>query len=149
MNKPKELSMNKMKVMVIAVLVLVVGCFSLNAQTKINENKLTDISYVRKVCNITYTYSTDDGFCYELDNGKGCYAISSNGTIACVIVSNGELYGSIVINEDGVKASYNMHDKICHINHKVDDGTRQHVTSIMESTIVYLADQLGLMGYIK
>ena len=139
--------MNKMKVMVIAVLVLVVG--SLHAQTRVDESKLTDISYVRKVCNITYIPQVEDGFCYELDNGKGCYAVSSNGTIACIIVINDELYGRIAISQDGVRASYNMHDKICYTSPKVDDGTRQHITSIMESALVYLTDQLGLMDYIK
>lgn len=133
--------------MVIAVLVLVVG--SLHAQTKINESKLTDMSYVRKVCNITYIPQVEDGFCYELDNGKGCYAVSSDGTVACVIVRNNELYGRIVISKDGVRASYNMHDKLCYTSPTVDYGTRQHLTSIMESTMVYVAGQLGLMGYIK
>ena len=134
-----------MKVMVIAVLVLLVG--SLHAQTEINESKLTDMSYVRKVCNITYTHQGEDGFCYELDNGKGCYAVSSNGTIVCIIVINDELYGRIVTLQGGVRASYNMHDKLCYTSPKVDDGTRQHLTSIMESTLIYAADQLGLIGY--
>ena len=139
--------MNKIKVMVIAVLVMVVG--SLHAQTKINESKLTDISYVRKVCNITYIPQVEDGICYELDNGKGCYVVSSNGAIACIIVKNDELYGRLVMSQDGVRASYNMHDKLCYTSPKVDDGTRQHLTSIIESALVYMAGQLGLIGYTK
>ena len=141
--------MNKMKSIVMAVLVLVFAGFSLHAETKIDENKLTDISYVRKICNITDTFQSEDGNSYELDNGRGCYSISSDGTIACIIVSNDELYGRIAIAKDGVRASYNMHDKLCYTSPRVDAGTRQHVTSIMESTIVYLADQLGLLEYIK
>lgn len=134
-----------MKVMVIAVLVLVVG--SLHAQTKINESKLTDMSYVRKVCNITYTQQVEDGLCYELDNGKGCYVLSSNGDIACIIAINDELYGRFVTVQGGVRASYNMHDKLCYTSPKVDGGTRQHLTSIMEAVLIYTADQLGLIGY--
>ena len=141
--------MNKMKSIVIAVLVLVFAGFSLHAETNIDENKLTDISYVRKICNITYTLQSEGSIAYELDNGRGCYTISPGGTIICIIVSNGELYGRIAGAKDGVRMSYNMHDKLCYTSPRVDGGTRQHVTSIMESAIVYVADQLGLLEYIK
>ena len=140
--------MNKMKSIVMTVLILVFVGFSLQAETKINENKLTDLSNVRKICNITYTSQAEDGNSYELDNGKGYYIIAG-GHILCFLVRNGELYGRLVLNEDGVIVSYNMHDRLCHVNRKIDVGLRQYITSAMRSTIFYAADKLGLLEYVK
>lgn len=83
--------MNKMKVMIIAVLVLVVG--SLHAQSRIDENKLTDISYVSQICDVRVAFQAEHGIGYTLDNGMGFYNATINGRVMCIVVKNGEAYG--------------------------------------------------------
>ena len=141
--------MNKMKSIIITVLVLVFAGFSLHAETKIDENKLTYLEYVKKICTITDTDQWEDGYGYVLDNGNGCYALTYNGNIVCVLVRNGELYGKMTSVDNGIRVSYNMHDKLCRTNVKIDDEIRQEVTSIMRTQLVDIADELGLMSYIK
>lgn len=146
------IDMNKMKSIIMAVLVLVFAGFSLHAETKIKENKLTNRGYVKKICNITSMYKREDYYYYDLDNGKGCY-VTYNGNIACVLVRNGELYGRMFSVDGGINVSYNMHDELCHTNVKIDDEIddelRQEVTSIMRTQLIDIADDLGLMSYIK
>lgn len=148
MNKPKENKMNKMKVMVMAVLVLVVG--SLHAQTRVDESKLTDLSYVRKICNVTYIPQETFKICCGLDNGKGCYAVSSSGeAIICILVKNDELYGRYVILNGKNMASYNLHDKLCYVNFKVSDSERRCITSSMEADLIRVIGEMGLDKYLK
>ena len=140
--------MNKMKVMVIAVLVLVVG--SLHAQTRVDESKLTALSYVRKICNVTYIPQEEFKICCGLDNGKGCYAVSSSGgAIICIIVKNDELYGRYVLLNGKNMASYNLHDDLCKIDFKVSDSERLCITSTMQASLIRLIGEMGFDKYIK
>lgn len=140
--------MNKMKVMVIAVLVLVVG--SLHAQTKINESKLTDISYVSQICNVKVAFQTEYGVGYTLDNGRGFYNATTNGRVMCLIVKNGEPYGRYVLaDKDGKVASYNLHDDLCKTNYTISDKDKAELTQGMFLTLAYSGVKLGLNKYIK
>ena len=116
MNKPKELNMmNKMKVMVMAVLMVISCAFNLSAKDiKINESKLTSISYVRKVCNITGFVKNDKCTAYELDNDKGLFLVLKNGSKGTLIVKDGVLYGRRVYRlDDGTTVSCNLHGTKC------------------------------------
>lgn len=140
--------MNKMKVMVIAVLVLVVG--SLHAQTKINESKLTDISYVSQICNVKVAFQTEHGVGYTLDNGKGFYNATTNGRVMCLIVKNGEPYGRYVLaDKDGKVASYNLHDDLCKTNYTISDKDKAELTQGMFLMLAYSGVKMGLDKYIK
>ncbi len=140
--------MNKMKVMVIAVLVLVVG--SLHAQTKIDENKLTDISYVSQICNVKVAFQAEHGIGYTLDNGMGFYNATTNGRVMCLIVKNGEPYGRYVIaDKDGKVTSYNIHDDLCKTNYTISDKDKAELTQGMFLTLAYSGVKLGLDKYIK
>lgn len=140
--------MNKMKVMVIAVLVLVVG--SLHAQTKINEDKLTDISYVSQICNVKVAFQTEQGVGYTLDNGRGFYNATTNGRVMCIVVKNGEPYGRYVLaDKDGKVASYNLHDDLCKTNYAISDKDKAELTHSMSIILAYSGVKMGLDKYIK
>lgn len=137
-----------MKVMVVAVLVLLVG--SLHAQTKINENKLTDISYVSQICDVKVAFQTEHGVGYTLDNGKGFYNATTNGRVMCLVVKNGEAYGRYVLaDKDGKVTSYNLHDDLCKTNYDISDKDRAELTQGMSITLAYSGVKLGLDKYIK
>ena len=134
--------------MAIAVLVLVVG--SLHAQTKINESKLTDLSYVRKICDVKVGVQTEHGATYTLDNGKGFYTATTNGRVMCIVVKNGEPYGRYVqADKDGKVTSYNLHDDLCKTNYTISDKDRTEITQVMLLTLSYAGVKLGLDKYIK
>ena len=140
--------MNKMKVMVIAVLVMVVG--SLHAQAKIDENKLTDISYISQICDVKVAFQTEYGVGYTLDNGMGFYNATTNGRVMCLIVKNSEPYGRYVLaDKDGKVASYNLHDDLCKTNYTISDKDKAELTQGMFLTLAYSGVKLGLDKYIK
>lgn len=147
--------MNKMKVMVIAVL-MVLGAFSLNylhaeevkafdqcsgtyktytsemnkKTIKIKESKLTSLRYLKKICQITDTYKGEDFTAYELDGGKGRFIKYKGGHKVCLLVKDGELYGRWVeLSRRGAALTYNLHDKRCY--------QRTHSESIGNWTYTY------------
>ena len=107
--------MNKMKVMVIAVLMVVSCAFNLSAKDiKINESKLTSLSYIKKICNITGLVSNDKCTSYELDNNKGLFLVLKQGSKGTLIVKDGVLYGRRVYRLDkDTTVSCNLHDTKC------------------------------------
>lgn len=143
--------MNKMKVMVIAVLMVVSCAFNLSAKDiKINESKLTDISYVSQICNVKVAFQTEQGVGYTLDNGRGFYNATTNGRVMCIVVKNGEPYGRYVIADKGGKVtSYNLHDDLCKTNYSISDKDRTELTQGMLLTLSYTGVKLGLDKYIK
>ena len=140
--------MNKMKVMVIAVLVLVVG--SLHAQTKIDENRLTDISYVSQICDVRVAFQAEHGIGYTLDNGMGFYNATINGRVMCIVVKDGKAYGRYVIaDKDGKVTSYNIHDDLCKTNYPISEENRFNLTTGIVYTLVQASIDMGLNKYIK
>ena len=142
--------MNKMKVMVIAVLmVLLVG--SLHAQeVKIDENKLTDISYVSQICDVRVAFQAEHGIGYTLDNGMGFYNATINGRVMCIVVKDGKPYGRYVIaDKDGKITSYNIHDDLCKTNYPISEENRFNLTTGIVYTLVQASIDMGLNKYIK
>lgn len=140
--------MSKMKVMVIAVLVMVVG--HLHAQTKINEDKLTDISYVSQICDVKVAFQTEHGVGYTLDNGRGFYNATTNGRVMCIVVKNGEPYGRYVLaDKDGKATAYNLHDDLCKTNYPISEENRFNLTTGIVYTLVQASIDMGLNKYIK
>ena len=67
---------------------------SVNKGAKIKEEKLTRLSYVKKICQITDVYESEDLVAYELYSGKGRFVNDKKGRVkVCLIVKDGELYG--------------------------------------------------------
>ena len=129
--------MNKMKVMVMVMAVLMVmsglmaeevkafdqcsGTYKtytseMKKKTiKIKESKLTSLRYLKKICQITDTYKGEDFTAYELDSGKGRFIKYKGGHRVCLLVKDGELYGRWVeLSRRGAALTYNLHDKRCH-----------------------------------
>lgn len=66
----------------------------MSKDVKIKEYKLNRLSYVKKICQITDAYESEDFVAYELDNGKGRFVNDKKNKVkVCFIVKNGELYG--------------------------------------------------------
>ena len=125
---------NKMKVMVMAVLMVMA---SLNAEevkaydqcsgavkvytsamkkeVKVKESKLSSLRYIKKICKITDTYKGENYTAYELDGGKGRFIKYKGGHKICLLVKDGELYGRWVeLDSNGAALTCNLHDKRCH-----------------------------------
>ena len=137
-----------MKVIVIAVLVSVVG--SLHAQTKIDENRLTDISYVSQICDVRVAFQAEHGIGYTLDNGMGFYNATINGRVMCIVVKDGKAYGRYVIaDKDGKVTSYNIHDDLCETNYPISEENRFSLTTGIVYTLVQASIDMGLNKYIK
>lgn len=114
--------MNKMKVMVIAVL-MVLGAFSLNylhaEEVKVNESKLTNLSYVKKTYKTKCKYVREDGFYYYYSSdGKAAFLKIKVPDSADAVVKLGfvnvddEVYGRVVCRMPGLGLTItcNLHD---------------------------------------
>lgn len=141
--------MNKMKVMVIAVLALVIGGFNLSAQTKINENKLTSLSYIKKICEVTSVHKCDRYTSYVLDNDKGLFLILKDGSKGTLIVKDGVLYGRRVYHIEDGTVSCNLHDTKCSVKGRLkkvfNDKDIEEYTSDMKSSMIASAIESGLI----
>lgn len=86
-----------MILMTTLVSLLMVSCATtsgVNKGANIKEYKLNRLSYVKKICQITDAYESEDFVEYELDNGKGRFVNDKKNKFkVCLIVKNGELYG--------------------------------------------------------
>ena len=165
--------MNKMKVMVMAVL-MVMGALNAEEVTaydqcsgtvkvytsemkKVKESKLSSLRYVKKICQITDTYKGEDYTAYELDNGKGRFIKYKGGHKICLLVKDGELYGRWVeLSRRGAALTYNLHDKRCHQRtHSESVGgwtytyyfttdALEHQAEILKARMVRLSETWGL-----
>ena len=138
--------MNKMKVMVVlmmTMMVLVVG--HLHAQTRVDENKLTDISFVSKICDVKVSSQTKYSVTYTLDNGKGFYTATTDGLVICVVIKNGMLCGRVVrADKDGKVVSYNMHDRCCETNFFMTEEGRKEMTRALSKIMAHGYVMYGL-----
>ena len=114
--------MNKRIKSIIAT-VLVLGAFSLNylhaEEVKVNESKLTNLSYFKKTYKTKDTYKCvdEDGFYYYYysSDRKAVFVkvkrpkVKANAKIGMVNVDN-EVYGRVVIHVPGVTFTCNLHD---------------------------------------
>ena len=107
--------MNKMKLMMMLMMVMGLTSMAVHAEVKVKERKLTSLSYVKKICQITDTYKGEDYTAYELDGGKGRFVTFKGGTKICLIFKNGELYGRYATLADkDIGVTFNLHDKRCY-----------------------------------
>ena len=140
--------MRKIKLLIIAVLALF--SFNLHADAKINESKLTDLSYVSQICDVKVAFHTEQGVGYTLDNGMGFYNATTNGRIMCIIIKNGKAYGRYVqADKDGKVTSYNTHDALCKTNYSISEEDRSYLTVGMAYSLAQATIDMGLHKYIK
>ena len=140
MNKPKELSMKK--VMMMLMMVMGLASMAVHAEVKIKESKLTSLRYVKKICQITDTYKGEDYTAYELDGGKGKFINFKGGNKICLIVKDGELYGRWAeISDRGAALTCNLHDNRCY--------QRTHSETYGNWTYTYYYDDDNLKPWAK
>ena len=107
------------KVMLALMMVLglftFVGCATTSGldNEALKENRLTSVSYLKKVCDMKLIHDEDGKTIYMLDNGKGCFVHEKGLAKAAVIVKDGELYGRTEMYlPHRVTVFVNLHDDI-------------------------------------
>lgn len=111
--------MNKrIKSIIATVTVLVLGAFSLYAEeVKVNESKLTNLSYVKKTYKTKCKYVREDGFYYYSSDGKAAFFKfkTPEPTLGSVVAKIGivnvddEVYGRMVIHSPKLTFAFNLH----------------------------------------
>lgn len=138
--------MRKIKLLIVAVLALF--SFNLHADAKaIKESKLTSLSYVKKICKITSTYSSEEYNIYKLDCGNGLlYIRGDNKFKECVLVKDGELYGRVFReNDNGITLTYNYHDEECSVKGaKLAEEDIINLTLVSFEALTSIADKFIL-----
>ena len=83
----------------------------------IKESKLTNISYLKKICDVKPIHSEKGDEVYLLDDGKGYFVHKKDykgSQKMCLIVKDGELYGrSESYLAHGITVTFNLHDNKC------------------------------------
>lgn len=109
--------MNKrIKSIIATVTVLVLGAFSFNLhaeEVKVNESKLTNLSYVKKTYKTNCKYVCEDGVYYYSSDGKAAFIkFTEKGAFAKIGVVNvdNEVYGRVVMHTPGLTFTCNLHD---------------------------------------
>ena len=112
--------MNKRIKSIIAT-VLVLGAFSLNylhaEEVKVNESKLTNLSYVKKTYKTNCKYVCEDGFYYYSSDGKAAFFKFKKhepelGSVVAkigIVNVNDEVYGRVVIHAPKLRLAFNLH----------------------------------------
>lgn len=106
------------------VLMMVLACFlmascvttsSVNKGSEIREHKLTRLSYIKKICQITDAHESEDFVTYELDNGKGRFVNDKKNKVKmCLIIKDGELYGRYSqTSKEGAVLAQSYHTDTC------------------------------------
>ena len=124
----------------------------------IKESKLTNISYLKKICDVKLIYSEKGDTVYLLDNGKGYFVHKKNSQKICLIVKDGGLYGrSESYLAHNITVTVNMHDSKCtqictcdsdggywyYADEKLDE-----MTEYLKSGMIKLSKEWGLEKYV-
>lgn len=128
---------------------------SVNKGIKIKEEKLTRLSYVKKICQITDAYESEDLVAYELDNGKGRFINDKKNKVKmCLIVKDGELYGRYSqSSKEGAVLAQSYHSDACSTMPSYQNGyiyfytPDSHTNNTLRDEMNKLARKWGLMKY--
>lgn len=147
---------------ILITLLAILGLFSLtccattsgvNKGASIKEYKLNRLSYVKKICQITDAYESEDFVAYELDNGKGRFVNDKKNKVkVCFIVKDGELYGRYSTTAwHGAVLAQTYHSNKCTSISSIQDGykyyytTDSHTKSSIRAEMNRLAKMWGLI----
>ena len=124
----------------------------------IKESKLTNISYLKKICDVKLICSEKGDTVYLLDNGKGYFVHKKNSQKICLIVKDGALYGrSESYLAHNITVTVNMHDSKCtqictcdsdggywyYTDEKLDE-----MTEYLKDGMIKLSKEWGLEKYV-
>ena len=124
----------------------------------IKESKLTNISYLKKICDVKLIRSEKGDDVYILDNGKGYFVHKKNSQKICLIVKGGELYGrSESYLAHNITITVNMHDNKCTQISTCDsdggywyysDEKLDRMTEYLKDGMIKLSKEWGLEKYV-
>lgn len=125
----------------------------------IKESKLTNISYLKKICDVKLVYSEKGDEVYLLDYGEGYFVHKKNAHKICLIVKDGELYGrSELYLDHNITVTFNLHDSKCKQSYSSDsngvywyynDETLYKMTEYIKDGMIKLSKEWGLEKYIN
>lgn len=105
-----------MALMVVLGLFTLVGCATtsaFNEKATIKENKLTSISYLKKICDVELVQNESTQTMYVLDYGNGTFVHKKGLAKSCILLKDGELYGRTEMYlPHHVTVFVNLHDDI-------------------------------------
>ena len=135
-----------------AVFVSCATTSSTDKVVKIMEDKLTRLSYVKKICQITDAYESKDLVAYELDNGKGRFVNDKKNKVkVCLIVKDGELYGRYSqTSKEGAVLAQSYHSDACSAMPSYQNGyiyfytPDKNSSSVIQDGMKRLAREWGL-----
>lgn len=128
----------------------------------IKENKLTSISYLKRICDVKLIYSEKGDEVYLLDDGEGYFVHKNdyNGSQKiCLIVKDGELYGrSESYLAHNITITFNLHDNKCTQICTCDsdggywyytDKKLDRMTEYTKNELIKLSKEWGLEKYVN
>ena len=144
-----------MILMTTLVSLLITSCATtpgVSKSAKIKEYKLNRLSYVKRICQITDVYESEDFVAYELDNGKGRFVNDKRNEVkVCFIVKNGELYGRYSQTWHGAVLAQTYHSNKCTSIDSIQDNwryyyvTNSHTKSILCAKMNRIAKEWDLI----
>ena len=128
---------------------------------KIREDKLTNISYLKRICDVKPVYSEKGDEVYLLDDGEGYFVKKDykGSQKICLIVKDGELYGrSESYLAHNITVTFNLHDNKCTQICTCDSDGRywyytdkqlDRMTEYIKNELIKLSKEWGLEKYIS
>ena len=147
--------------MMVLIMVGLISCVTTSGidTNDIKENKLTSVSYLKKICDVKLVYSEKGDEVYLLDDGKGYFFHKKNSHKICLIVKDGYLYGRSESYLDyNITVTFNLHDSKCKQSYSADSAgaywyyTEEALDEMTEHIIDGMIDLLkecGLEKYIN
>lgn len=129
---------------------------------KIREDKLTSISYLKRICDVKPVYSEKGDEVYLLDGGEGYFVHKKDykgSQKICLIVKDGELYGrSESYLTHNITVTFNLHDNKCTQICTCDsdgvywfykDEALDRMTEYTKNELIKLSKKWGLEKYVN
>lgn len=145
-----------MALMMVLGLSVFTSCATTSAfnENTIKENKLTSVSYLKKVCDMELVQNEKGETMYVLDYGNGTFVHKKGLAKFCVLVKDGELYGRTEMYlPHHVTVFVNLHDDIgTYLSFK--EGNRLYyltedalveITQDLKDEMLKLAKDCGLL----
>ena len=142
-----------------------ISCATTSGTSKgaqIREDKLTSISYLKRICDVKLIHSEKGDEVYLLDDGEGYFVHKKdyNGSQkTCLIVKDGELYGrSESYLAHDITVTFNLHDNKCTQICTCDsdggywyytDKKLDRMTEYIKNEMIKLSKKWGLEKYVN
>lgn len=152
-------------VMMALMMVGLISCATTSGTSKgaqIREDKLTSISYLKRICDVKLIYSEKGDKVYLLDDGEGYFVHKKDykgSQKICLITKDGELYGrSESYLPHNITVTFNLHDNKCTQIYTCDsdgvywyytDEQLDRMTEYIKNELIKLSKKWGLEKYVN